>query len=622
MIKMHTLPSKLTLIICLAVTTSILYAASPYSFIENWKPRNYEKPTQITPRILQTSNNSSATVTVNLSQIINPVLPTQFGVNTTFRNGPDQRSRDNLYQDVVHTLRFPAGSGSNTYFWDGNVPSYTKNYISNTGSESVVSGINALNNNNMTPRIFLDFKNDLNGEPIIVVNYFYARYGTSLSGTRADRVQQAANYAASWVEKMNIEWGGKIKYWEVGNECYGKWEVGYEIADPSTGIVTGKEYGEDFRVFASAMKAVDPTIKIGAVVKDIDDNWNQEVLPEVKDHADFLSVHEYFTTVKDATLVNIFNATAQIQTIKSTLQNCIQKYTGRDKNYYPIALTEFNSRGPYNCSMANGLFISEILGEIVENGYGLASLWVSEWNWNAAENASHSFLSKSDPEQDDYTPRQAYIPFYYYGKCFGDQMIHSSSTNTDIICYASSFSSGEAGLVILNKTSSAKTVKLRITENSENLGLKNIQWYEFYANTIEPSTSGYKKFYINGLTSATSGGGPFPLNQVAPYQSTFNENNILSMPAYSVFYIVADPNRITSLNTDRKRYNTDKITITKDKIVCKTEGFKQIEFIDLQGKLNFKSLRPEVERHNLTSGIFIVKVVYSNEIVISKLTID
>lgn len=595
-------------------------AQTSYSFTENWKARNYSWATSITPKTLNASSSPAATVNVNISTLVSPVLPTQFGVNTNFRDGSDQRSRDSLYDGIITAMRFPAGSGSNTYFWDGNIPAQMNNYYDNTGAVKSVSGINGMNSNYMTPDIFIQFKNDINGQPIVVVNYFYARYGITSAGTRAARVQQAADYAAGFVRKLNIELGGKIKYWEIGNECYGQWEVGYNVVNSSIGKVTGKEYGQDFCVFAQAMKAVDPTIKIGAIVNDTDDGWNGGVLPEVQNTADFLSVHEYFTSVADATASNILAAVSQISGIKSTLNSCITKYTTKNAGYFPFVLSEFNSRGPYNCSMINGLFITQILGEVVKNGFGLSTLWVSEWSWNSKDLSTHGFLAKDDPEQADYTPRQSYIPFYYYSKCFGDYMVSSSSNSNNIKCYASTFSSGESGIVLVNTSNATKTVKLNFANNSGNLSVDKIQWYEFYANTIEPTVSGYKKFYINGATSTTTGGGPANLNAVKPYEATMPTNGVISMPAYSVFFIVTKFADVTSLINIpvNKSERIIPYYVHETCVINDTVGLQKVEILNNEGKLLFSGNSYRLFFNKLTSGLYILKASYINKQIVNR----
>jgi hypothetical protein len=609
--------SLFSLLLCLPALAVLSQTA--YNFSETWIPRNYVVPASVTDKTLQVTNSPAVTVSINSSVQVAEVLPTQFGMNTTFRNGPDQRSRVNLYDGIITSMRFPAGSGSNTYFWDGNIPGAMNDYIDQLGVVKPVSGINALAGNAMTPDIFVNFKKDINGEPIVVVNYFYARYGKTTTGTRAARVQQAADYAAGFVRKMNVTLKAGIKYWEVGNECYGKWEAGYSI--PGIGTITGKEYGEDFRVFAAAMKAVDPTIKIGAVVYDIDDSWNAGVLPEVQHTADFLSVHEYFTSVNDATLSNILYSVRNIATIKNTLNSCVSKYTSKPAGYFQYAMTEYNSRGPHACSMVNGLFITQVLGELIKHNYGLATIWVSEWNWNAAENSSHGVIAKSDPDQDDFTPRQSYVPFYYYSKCFGDRMLSSMSDNTNVVSYASAFSSGHIGIVLVNTSSTTKTVKLNFSASGKALSISGYDWYEFYANTVDHNTQGYKKFYINAQTSTTPGGGP-DLTTVKPYKATPAANSVFNMQPYSVYFIVAYPDNLTSLNPAVKSTSTSERIIPeiiRNETISFTDSkFKSIQLVDGNGKNVLISSRKHLVGDKLAPGIYLLKANYDDRWIINK----
>lgn len=529
-------------------------------FNQQWIAKNFSIPTQSVLIPLASSNTVIQKVSLDTSTKHGHVLPTHFGVNTPFRNGSNQRTRKHLYNGTVNVVRFPAGSGSNTYFFDGMIPNDMEDYIDSDGSTKSIMGINGLQSSAMTPDTFIYFKNDINGNAIVVINYFYARYGKTTANTRAARVQQAASYAASFVRKLNIQLGGNVKYWEIGNECYGKWETGYNVANPSIGIVTGKEYGEDFKVFVDSMKAVDPGIKIGAVVKDISDSWNQNVLPEVKDDADFLSVHNYFTTEAQATKFNILNSVSQIQTIKTTIQNDIVTFTGKAADYYPIAMTEFNSRGPYNCSMVNALFVSQILGEVIKNKFGLSALWVSEWNWDSVDQESKGFLAKNDPHQEDFSYRQSYIPFYYYNRVFGDNMVQCMSDIDSVKVYGSVFSSGHMGLVIINTSKDTQSLRISALNGSQKFALDKMYWYEMWANTLDTNTItyAYKKFFINGITSVTTGGGPANLDNVLPYESTIMKNSIIKLKPHSIQFIaLVASNHYIFEGTTSSEWNND-----------------------------------------------------------------
>src|SRR6185295_9840288 len=95
--------------------------------------------------------------------------------------------------------------------------------------------------------------------------------------------------AAAWVKYVNqTRKGPKVKLWEIGNEIYGDWHKYYA----KWGKDGGKSYGKAVRAFVTAMKAVDPSIKISAVWM-LSGGWNRTVFSEVADVVDAVSVHHY-----------------------------------------------------------------------------------------------------------------------------------------------------------------------------------------------------------------------------------------------------------------------------------------------------------------------------------------
>ncbi len=113
--------------------------------------------------------------------------------------------------------------------------------------------------------------------------------------------------AAAWVEYCNgpadSRWGRLradnghaepfgVRYWSIGNETYGGWEIGNIPAD---------EYGRLFVEFAAAMREADPGIKLIAVGADpiqVPD-WNRTVLEIAGERMDHLSVHRYVPHARD-----------------------------------------------------------------------------------------------------------------------------------------------------------------------------------------------------------------------------------------------------------------------------------------------------------------------------------
>src|ERR671928_77302 len=87
-------------------------------------------------------------------------------------------------------------------------------------------------------------------QPMIIANY-----GT---GTPAE--------AADWVRYANVTKGYGAKYWTIGNENYGNGHYGANWEADDHADKSPTEYGNEVVAFADAMKAVDPTIKVGAVL--------------------------------------------------------------------------------------------------------------------------------------------------------------------------------------------------------------------------------------------------------------------------------------------------------------------------------------------------------------------
>lgn len=75
-----------------------------------------------------------------------------------------------------------------------------------------------------------------------------------------------------------------VKYWGIGNELYGDWEVGHMNAE---------KHARTVFEYAKLMRMVDPTIKIIAVGSE-SEGWNYPLLKNAGDYIDYISVHKYY----------------------------------------------------------------------------------------------------------------------------------------------------------------------------------------------------------------------------------------------------------------------------------------------------------------------------------------
>ena len=82
-----------------------------------------------------------------------------------------------------------------------------------------------------------------------------------------------------------------VKYWSIGNENYGSWEIGAKEAD---------EWSRLVREAAKMMKRVDPTVELSAAAIP-DAGWNLRLLERCAPWLDWISIHKYWdmTTEED-----------------------------------------------------------------------------------------------------------------------------------------------------------------------------------------------------------------------------------------------------------------------------------------------------------------------------------
>jgi len=593
-----------------ALTVTAQTGSNRNFFLDTWQPRSFNVPDNYkTPP--ERSAGKVIRIDVDATDTINKVLPTHFGANITFRSGDGiltENGRVSTFdKSGVNVYRFPAGSGSNIYFFDGNIPGSFQTCLDKNGDPVSWDPIDGTQGTALKPENFIKFIDQVGGEAIIVVNYFYARYGITTEGTREARVLQAAKYAADFVRKMNVELNANVKYWEVGNECYGAWETGYNVE--GLGNVTGTEYGEDFKVFVHEMKKVDPDIKIGAVMYTKDTDWNPQVASQVQDDADFFIIHQYFTTSGNATPENILNSVGIITENVELLRTTVKNNTDYTLDHFPVTLTEFNSRGNYTTNMVNNIFFTQILGEVMKNGLGLSTTWTGEWKYktNDPDNQVKSLLAINDPDQDNYTPYSVFMAYHFYDKMFGDHLMACSiSDNTEINAYASRFSSGDIGVSVVNPTSENVAIRL-VVRNLPTYELTNSYWYEVRGSFDYRNT----KFYINEETGTTTGGGPSGYDSVLPYGRDFSNGDTIVIPAYSSDFIVLKGRETTGISDHVRRDNDVSLfpnPVHSRLFVKSEERITGYEVFDLTGYvvMNDHFCSP-IDVSSLNSGFYFVR---------------
>ncbi len=415
-------------------------------------------------------------------------------------------------------IRFPGGSWSNGYFFNGvpdDVPDSiydgtTYNATTRTAKKVKFYGHDGTEGWVTSADQWYQLRENSGvKEGLITINYGYARYGTS-----DNPVAKAAHLAAEWVRYDN----GRTKFWEIGNENGGPWEYGWMIdtnlnKDGQPQIITGELYGKHFKVFADSMRKaaaeIGTTIYIGGQIvvngesswNFVDRTWNAGFFKEVGDYADFYVIHEYFD---NANPKSIFNS-AQTK-IKQNMDFIQQDFVKKNAYPKPIALTEYNMWGgndSASTSCISGIQAVICIGELLKNNYGLGARWL------LLSGATTLFYGGTDANYL-YHPHPEFYYISYMQKIIGDIMISSSSSNSDILSYATTYSSGEVALIVINKGTSNKIVT--ISTDSIGVGEK----YYIYSFTGGNYNGIYPpNVYINGI-------GPDSKYQWGPYDQLYD----------------------------------------------------------------------------------------------------
>jgi len=524
-------------------------------FGNGWKARTFSTPPENTTSV-STSLPVSDSLVIDVNRVLAKVPPTVFGNNSNLWMGQivTQASLMQYIGDLSpNIIRAPAGSISDTYFWNGTdanpKPADAPDNVYTNGTLGSIGSWYGGDNASWTLSLsdYYSLLTQTKSTAIFTVNYGYARYGT---GTNP--VDSAAHLAASWVRSDN----GRTKYWEIGNECYGSWEAGYQI-DPSKNhdgqpaIVTGSLYGTHFQVFADSMRAaaqsIGATIYIGAVLygtppQSYDDNtvqtWDQGVLANAGSSADFFIVHDYFTaynsnsTVPQILSTGLSEAPAVMTYVKQQLQNA-------GIATKPIAMTEWNIQAigsKQNTSYIAGMHAALTLGTFIKNGYGEASRWDLA-NGYANGDDQGMFNLGDEAGAPLWNPRPAFYYMYYFQRMFGDRMVFDSlrHTDADITTYSSTFTSGQAGTIIINSGSSIHVVSIDFQHFPAGSAYR---WYILTGGTDNSPFS--SQVFVNGTGPSTATGGPLNYASISANGAALAGTIKFTVPPMSVVYLVAD----------------------------------------------------------------------------------
>jgi hypothetical protein len=522
-------------------------------FLDGWQPRTYVAP-QYTEGTI--ASNTETVVTVDAANVITKIPVTIFG-----HNANNWMSR--MYNEPVfishltdlkpNVIRFPAGSGSDAYFWNcdknkppSDAPVRLRKADGTYQTDNLYSFGKSDDSWKATVDDYYSVLQQSNSEGVITINYAYARYGT---GT--DPVASAAHMAADWVRYDN----GRTKYWEIGNENYGDWEWGYRIdvdanKDSQPEYLTGDLYARHFKVFADSMRKAavqtGKTIYIGAVMQESQtqswqtittQTWNSTMIPEANNVPDFYIGHNYITPYgenSNAGTVLSSALTVPGQMI-SFMKSDIERNNGVIK---PIILSEWNmwaQSSKQQVSNTSGTFAVIVQTEALKIKFGLTARWDLYNGWNNGND--HGLFSAGDePGVDRWSPRPSFYYMYFFQRCFGDRLVDASvAGNNNVKAYASTYTSGQGSVALVNTSATAQNVQVKF--KNYRMGAR-FYWYSMEGSNDNGEFS--RKVFINGSGPIGVAGGPPDYVNLKARSALTSKGITVTVPAWSAVFVMVD----------------------------------------------------------------------------------
>lgn len=189
---------------------------------------------------------------------------------------------------------------------------------------------------------FVDFCREVKAEPMIAAN---TGFGDAYSaGQEVEYCNGTADtVGGSWRAKNSNPKPFNVKYWCVGNEMFGPWQLGF---------MQLKQYTIKHNRVATAMWRVDPTLKlvgVGAIHVRNERNdpgekrfWSEGMLEKCADNMTYLSEHFYVRRKIDAIpehVTQLANSIRKIADDHRKLQASLPNLNGR---IVPVAMDEWN----------------------------------------------------------------------------------------------------------------------------------------------------------------------------------------------------------------------------------------------------------------------------------------
>ena len=465
---------------------------------------------------------AATNVGVDVTQTVRTVDERVFGLNAVMWDGATSTAQtiSMLQAAGVRVIRIPGGSASDGYHWQRNKgdsnakPVVLNNWTWAAGFDS-----------------FARLITGINSQAFVTVNYgsgtkqqaaawvAYANASAGLLGTGADVTLgvdvngfdwKTAGYWSSLRaatplapdDGMNFLRAGRsapygLKYWEIGNECYGTWEedlaLDTELVSPGPVAHDPYTYARRTKNYLTLMKQVDPTIKVGVVGDTSEDSyvnntshpatnprtnavhngWTPVMLATLKTLGttpDFLIYHRYEQAPGAESDAGLLQKAKTWPNDAAAIRQQLTDYLGTAGGAVELCITENNSvytnPGKQSTSLVDALYLADSIGNVLQTEFNSLVWWDLRNGQDGTQNNSSSLygwrpygdygVMSSNFFTGSTTIYDAY-PTYYLLKLLqnfargGDTVVKATSDNSLLAVFAARHHDGTLRLLVINK---------------------------------------------------------------------------------------------------------------------------------------------------------------------------
>jgi len=413
-------------------------------------------------RLIAAPKPATVHVSVNANQTVRTVSGRVFAINTGGGDGDlNTPATKAILNDIGNTcLRWPGGSYGDIYHY---------------ANEPWDTGATSPRTAGSFSKDFIALATNTHSQAFIIVNY-----GTS-----------TPEEAAYGVRMFNVTNHSNFKYWEVGNEINGTWEPDYntnapfKAHDPWT-------YAMRFTNYYAQMKAVDPTIKIGAVIEPTEDGyanytnhpvvnprtgvthngWTAVMLAYMRSNnctPDFVIEHNYGPAAGDTQ--DLLYPKAWVPDA-AALRQMLNDYLGNAATNVTLEVTESGTGGDrQNVSLPGGLFYADSIGQILQTEFNSRVWWDLRNGHGTVDNPDPAFYGWRTNANGSVLSDGGIVyglggvgnvyPTYYCAKLMpqfakdGDTVVRATSDYPLLATYAVRRTNGTLTLLVINKSASS-----------------------------------------------------------------------------------------------------------------------------------------------------------------------